>query len=269
MGRAMELISGSVDVSTLAFQQVENAAPNVTQIRNFASGRAHVTNAWVNSGAGAHDVVLQVKSPQGHDNVTGLMLGTQDQVVKRLMPGYAELEVFAQDNLEVSISDPATAHVVVESLLVDYENLPGGDARLATWAEVEPRIKRLLGCRVNLTSGADAGEYSGAVAINALDDQFKANQDYAILGYSVDTAGASIATIGIQSADFANYRLGGPASLDSIETRDLFVQMGEERGVGCIPIFNAANKFNTIVDCLDVTTATTFQVVFNLAWLTT
>jgi hypothetical protein len=265
----MELISGSNAVSTLAFQQVANAAPNVTQIRNFASGRAFVTNAWLQSAAGGADVVLQVKSPQGHDNVTGLMMGTQDQVVKRLMPGYAELEVFAQDNLDVSISDPGVGNVCVESLLVDYENLPGGDARLASWAEVSPRIKRLLGVRVNLTSGGTAGQYGGAVAINALDDQFKANQDYAILGYSVDTAGATIASIGIQSADFANYRLGGPASLDAIETRDLFVQMGEERGVGCIPLFNAANKFNTIVDCLDVATATSFQVVFNLAWLTT
>jgi hypothetical protein len=268
MGRALEIISGFNATSTLAFQPVTNSAPNTTAIRNYPdSSSAHLIQAWLQS-AGGNDVQMRITSPRMHDNV-GIQLQSTDNFAEPLMADDAKEMVYAQDVLNVSISDPGVGNVVVETCMIHYDNLPGSDSRLYSWAEIKPRIRHLMGIPVTITTGGTAGEYSGAATINSLVDQLKANQDYAILGYNVDTAGVSVATIGITSADFANLRIGGPAIVTPIETRQWFVNESEKLGVGIIPVFNAANKNTTIVDCVDTATATTFNVTFNCALLTT
>lgn len=269
MGRALEVRSGFNAVSTLAFQPVTDSGADTTAIRNYPDGsRADLVQAWVNS-AGGTDVSLQVKSPRMHDNVDGITMLAPNQEPKRILPTYLSELVYAQDVLEVSLSDPGVGNVVVESLLFHYTNLPGTDARLEQWATVSPRVRHMLGVPVALTSGATPGQYSGAVPINNTVDQFKANQDYAILGATVATAGASFTTIGITCADFGNLRIGIPASIDPIETRDYFIDLSNDVGFGCVPIWNAANKGNFIVDVVDTAAATTATVTFLMALLTT
>lgn len=270
MGRALEVISGFNAVSTAAFQTVANSAPNTTSIRNFADpATAQLIQAWMAGGGDSANTVLRITSPRLHDNVVGIELTPGLNRARRMIPPWANELVYAQDTLQVAISDPGVGNVVVETLLINYDNLPGSAARLYSWDEIKPRIRFLMGIPVTIVSGATAGQYSGAAAINSLVDQLKANQDYAILGYQVEEAGATIATVGITSADFANFRLGGPASLDPIETRGWFIDLSNDLGLGCIPVFNAANKNTTIVDVIDTATATTFNIVFNCALLTT
>lgn len=270
MGRALEVISGFNAVSTAAYQIVTNSAPNTTSIRNFPGpATAQLIQAWMAGGGDDANASLRITSPRLHDNVVGIQLAPGSNKSKRMLPPWANELLYAQDTLQVAIADPGVGNVVVESLLINYDNLPGSDARLFSWAEIKPRIRFLMGIPVTVTSGGTAGQYSGAAAINSLVDQLKANQDYAILGYQVEEAGATFCTVGIQSADFANFRLGGPATLDPLETRGYFIDLSNDLGLGCIPVFNAANKNTTIVDVIDVATATTATVVFNCALLST
>src|SRR5207253_232823 len=115
------------------------------------------------------------------------------------------------------------------------------------------RIVHISGCEVDLTTGGTAGDYGGAAAINTTFDQFKANTDYAIIGYNTDIACCSV---GIRSADFANLRVGGPGTNNKIETRDWFVRMSNAMNLPMIPVFNAANKAGTLVDLVHNATST-------------
>lgn len=269
MGRALEVRSGFNAVSTAAFQPVTDSGADTTAIRNYPDGsRADLVQAWANSVGGA-GVQLQVKSPRMHDNVDGITLETPNNVAARIMPDNVSELVYAQDILEVSLADPGIGNVCVESLLFHYTNLPGTDARLEVPEAVKPRIRHLLGVPVALTSGATPGQYSGAVPITANVDQFKANQDYAILGYQLEGVGVTFATIGITCADFGNLRIGMPGSTDPRETRNYFGELSADIGFGCIPIWNAANKGNFIVDVIDAAAATTATVTFLMALLTT
>jgi len=279
MGRALEVISGFVASSTTApvFTPVTNAAGNTTAIRNYPdSSRADIIQAWILGDTSAVENELRITSPRMHDNVVGITLIGGDQASPTipgagapLMSSYVNELVYAQDVLTVALAEAGATNQQNESLLVYYQNLPGTDARLATWPEIKPRVRHQLGVEVAITTGGTPGEYGGAVAINALDDQFKANQDYAILGYTCDAIGVSVSTLGITSADFGNLRLGGPVSVPAIETRDWFIRLSEDLGEPCIPIFNAANKATTIVDAVDTVAASTFTVTLLLALLTT
>jgi hypothetical protein len=121
-----------------------------------------------------------------------------------------------------------------------------------------------MGTEVAVTTGATAFQYGGSAAINATFDQFKANTDYAILGYVTDTA---VMTITVKSADFGNLRCGGPGTNNKIETRDWFVRLGVDNGLPCIPVFNSANKANTIVEACTSQTSTAITVTFLCAQL--
>lgn len=269
MGRALEVRSGFNAVSTALFQPVTDSGADTTAIRNYPDGaRADLVQAWGN-GTGDASVQLQVKSPRMHDNVDGITLEMPKNRAARIMPDNVSELVYAQDVLEVSLADAGVGNVVAESLLFHYSNLPGTDARLEVPAAVTPRIRHLLGVPVTLTSGGTPGQYSGAVPINNDVDQFKANQDYAILGYQLQNGGLTFSTIGITCADFGNLRIGMPGSIDPIETRNFFGELSADIGFGCVPIWNAANKGNFIVDVLDVAAGTTAVVTFLMALLTT
>lgn len=270
MGRALEVVSGFNAVSTAAFQTVTNSAPNTTAVRNFPDpATAQLVQAWMSGTGDFANAVLKVTSPRMHDNVIGMEFTGGANKPKRMMSCFANEVLYAQDTPTVAISDPGVGNVACESLLYHYDNLPGTDARLYSWPEISARIRYLMSIPVAVTSGGTAGQYSGAVAINSLVDQLKANQDYAILGYQTEEAGTTFNTVGITSADFGNLRLGGPASLDPIETRDYFIDLSNDLGIGCIPVFNAANKNTTIVDVQDTSTAVTATIIFYCALLRT
>jgi hypothetical protein len=123
-----------------------------------------------------------------------------------------------------------------------------------------------MGTEVDITTGGTSGDYGGAVAINNTFDQFKANIDYAILGYVTDTA---MLSVGVRSPDFGNLRVGGPGTNNKIDTRNWFTNLNLKTGLPTIPVFNAANKSGTLVDVVHNTTSTGVVVTFLCAQLTT
>jgi hypothetical protein len=260
MGVAMEIISGKA-TNPSAYTALTMSTGDSASIRNFNPGAtAQLVDFW---GLGATKGSIRIRSPRLHDNVQGIKapFGAANPVP--LMTGYHRENLYAQDNLTLEIIDTGT-ETDMASFLMYYSDLPGSQARLYSWAEILPRVVHLSGCEVDLTTGGTAGDYGGAAAINTTFDQFKANTDYAILGYSTDTA---VLSVGIRSADFGNLRIGGPGTNNKIETRDWFVRLNQTLNLPTVPVFNAANKAGTLVDLVHNATSTAVVVTFLCAQL--
>jgi hypothetical protein len=263
MGKAMEVVSGFATNPSTTFTALTMGTGDSASVRNFPNNaRAYIFDQWAYGTTAGY---IRTTSPRIHDNVEGITLRHGAATTRSLWSEYDKELLYPQDTLSFSITGGASETDVMTSLIY-YEDLPGTDARLYNWTEIDARALHLSGVRVSITSGGTAGQYSGSVAINSLVDQFKANTDYAILGYQVQTA---VATIGIKSADFGNLRVGFPGTTEVIDTRSFFVDLNRQIGKPTIPVFNAANAGNTIVDCIDFTTATTFVVTLECLELST
>lgn len=257
----MEVLGGRVTNpgATLTAWTVNTGNSLTVRSFDFASG-AFLLNAW---GQWGTDGRLRIRSPRMHDNVQGIRLVGDTGDVRALLPPYMRQRLYPQDTLIVEQSGSAAA-VDVGALVVYYQDLPGVSARLATWDEIAPRIANYLTVEQNLTTGATAGDWGGEQAITADFDVLKANVDYAILGCEVDAAAT---TVGIRGPATGNLRVGIPAALDQVETRDFFVRLSMATGLPAIPVFNAADRAGTLVDISAVATAAARNVGLILAEL--
>lgn len=261
MGAAMEVITGRAVNPSSTFTAVTMGTGDSNAIRNFLPGQsAFLTDFWA---LGATKGNVRIRSPRLHDNVQGIKASYAAATPVSVYNEWCQELLYAQDSLTIELTGDA-ADTDMTSLLIYYTDLPGAAARLYSWEAIEPRIQHVMGTEVDITTGGTKGDYGGAVAINATFDQFKANQDYAILGYVTDTA---MCTVGVRSADFGNLRVGGPGTNNKLDTRDYFIRMSKQNGVPMIPVFNAANKAGTLVDVVHNTTATAVTVTFLCAQL--
>lgn len=260
MGVAMEIISGRA-TNPASYTAVTMATGDSASVRNFNPGAsAYLCQAWA---LGATKGSVRVRSPRLHDNVQGIKANFAAATPVPLLCEYNTEALYAQDSLTIEIIDAGT-ETDMASLLMYYTDLPGTNARLYRWEEIDPRIQHVMGTEVDITTGGTAGDYGGAVAINNTFDQFKANTDYAILGYVTDTA---MLSVGVRSADFGNLRVGGPGTNNKIDTRNWFVDLARTSRLATIPVFNAANKAGTLVDVVHNATGTAVVVTFLCAQL--
>lgn len=260
MGKAMEIITGRA-ANPSSYTAVTMATGDSATVRNYPQGNeAFFLQAWAQ---GATLGNMRIRSPRLHDNVQGIKASFAAATPVPLFDEHLKEMLQPQDNLTIEIIDAGTETDML-SMLMYYDNLPGTDARLYDWATIKPRIVHTMGTEVDITTGGTAGDYGGATAINATFDQFKANTDYAILGYVTNTA---MCSVGVRSADFGNLRVGGPGTNNKIETRNWFTRQSDENGLPCIPVFNAANKSNTLVDIATTQTSTAVTVTFLCAQL--
>jgi len=185
--------------------------------------------------------------------------------VAPLMPyGYAQ-KLISQDTLVVEITGSAVAGDFEQfGALLWYANLPGSDARLTTRQDVIARMVNILTVENTITTGAGGG-YTGEESINAEFDLLKANTDYALLGYLVDT---ECAVVRWRGADTANLGVGGPGneSLRHI-TSHWFAMLSDAFGLPLIPIINSANKGNVLIDVVQDENAAAVTVTSILAEL--
>lgn len=263
MGLAMEVINGFATNPGATFTAVTNSTGDSTAVRSHPeSAPAYLLDAW---GLGATAGQLRVRSPRMHDNVNGITVNVPAASPQSLFSEWVRQLLYSQDTLTVERTGGG-GEVDTTAILAYYTDLPGTSARLHRWPEISQRIRHILSVPVSVTSSATDGQYSSSVAINATADQFKANQDYALLGYLNP---GSFSSVGVRGPDFGNLRVGGPGSTSPIETRDWFIRISEDNGLPCIPVFNAANKASTLVDVTDVGGAATVTVTFFMALLNT
>jgi hypothetical protein len=187
-----------------------------------------------------------IKSPKLHDNVQGIRNTIiSGDVSPRWVPGVWQ-KLYPQDNLTLELSGSSTSgHIEQAALLIYYNNLDGVNARLINTATLMQRFVNMWTTEVAVSPGT-AGGYSGQVAINSLFDQFKANTDYALIGYTVDTVCAVARFLG---ADFGNLGVGGPGlAAAPWVTERWFIDLSQRLNVPLIPVFNSANKQSLLVD---------------------
>lgn len=246
MGKAMQVVSGFVTAPSTTFTAWGLGSGDSLSVRNCPDGaQIHLMNMWADNQAAGF---LRVRSALLHDNVIGITAGILISEVFPLLPMGLGQSLKSQDLLIVEQTGSAVAGDIESgSLLIYYEDLPGADARLATYDQIKNRIESFMTVTNTLSSGT-AGGYSGEEAINAEVDQFKANRDYALLGY---LNGAECCTIGWRGPDTSNLRVGGPGHEVARDvTANWFVSLSLASGKPCIPIINAANKAATLIDCV-------------------
>jgi hypothetical protein len=257
MGRALEIISGLVTAPGATLTALTMAAGNSATVRNAAlSSQVALLDTWAfNNAAG----VWRIRSPKLHDNVQGnryrIPAASPNSLV---VPGLWQ-RLVPQDNLTLELSGSAVGGQIEQAqLLIYYSDLPGAQARLIGTQELMGRTVNMWTTEIDITPGA-AGGFSGQVAINSTFDQFKANTDYALVGYNVDTVCGAVRFTG---PDFANLGVGGPGPLVSRWPTDrYFYWLTKEVGINLIPVFNSANKFGTLVDVVQNQAAAAVKVV--------
>ena len=244
MGKALQVVSGFVTAPDTTLTAWTMGAGDSLSVRSTPEGvPIHMLNMWADNQTTG---VLRVRSPLLHDNVIGISATVVATEVLPLMPMGVGQILRPQDLLIVLQSGSATAGDIESgALLIYYDDLPGANARLETWDNVRNRIESYMYVPNTLACGT-AGGYSGEEAINAEQDQWKANRDYALLGYLTSV---ECCTIGWRGPDTSNLRVAGPGTVEHRDiTANWFIGLSVSSGKACIPIINAANKAATLID---------------------
>lgn len=244
MGAALELLAGFVTAPSTTFTALTMGSGNSATIRNTREGKKiSLLQAWADNQAAGN---FRIRSPKLHDNVQGIRLGVVASEVCPLLPIGASQRLYAQDVLTLELTGSAVGgDIESAAVLVYYEDLEGIAARLITADDLAKRMIHIFTVENTLALGT-AGGYSGEEALNVEFDQFKANTDYALLGYLVSVECAAVRWRG---SDTGNLGVGGPGTevLRHLTSR-WFVMLSTELNMPLIPVFNSANKAGILID---------------------
>jgi hypothetical protein len=257
---AYEVVTGRVVNPGAAFTALTPNTGQTFTVRDFPeSSIAVIEGVWTQQAtAGA----VRIRSPRLHDDVQGINLRSSTSP-RNLFGDEYEQRLFPNDPLRFDLIGGA-AETDAAAILLYYRDLGGVTARVETWESIKPRIVDLMGQVVAVAGPATSGDWSGGTAINATNDNLKADTDYAVLGYEVDAECLAVALAG---TDTGNLKLGGPGSLESIETRDWFVGLSKSHMTPHIPVINSNNRGSTLVFVDRITAAGTVNVSLILARL--
>lgn len=261
MGKAFEIVTGRALNPGATLTAVTVNTGDSLQVRSTPEGQNPLLyGIWASAAtAGA----VRLRSNRLHDPTQGIRYVVPAALQRNFMPDEAETRLYSQDILTLEVSGGG-AETDAAAIAVYYPDLPGSDARLATWEQVMPAIEEYATIEVAVAGPGTAGDWSAGTALNATNDLMKANADYAVLGYQT---GTSVLAVGLRGSDVANLRVGGPGPTESIETRDWFVSLSKAHGRPCIPIINQANRASTLAFVAHTTAGGTVTVDFTVARL--
>lgn len=208
----------------------------------------------------------QLVFPTGHDTTRGLRVGVVASEVDFRLPLGMPVEVQPQELLSVTIAGSNTAGDVEQGcFMVHYPDLPGVTQRLMTFDQVRSRTKSLV--TVNLTIAATAGPaWTGAELITAESDLLRANQDYAVLGISVETECLAVA---LRGPDTGYVRIGVPGNDtdDPYFGPNFFGLLSRAYDLPFIPVINSGNKASTYLEAAQDENGTDVACTIHLAQL--
>jgi hypothetical protein len=223
------------------------------------TSKAYLEQLWA---SGATVDFVRVRSPRLHDANQGIRVWIGSTPRRSLLPWSNQEVLYPMDTPIVEIDATGIASNGICAQYA-YDDLPGVQPRLATWAEVESRIVHIMGCEVDVTSGA-IGAYGASAALNSAFDNFEAGADYAWIGY---TLSVPCLAIGLTGKDTGNLRIGGPGGNDNYETTNYFAAWSQAVGKPRIPIIAANNKQSTVLQNVDIAAGTVSKVTLFLAQL--
>jgi len=243
VGRALELLAGSATAPSTTFTALTAFTGTTFNVRSFGEGgRAWLAQMWAD-----HQVAgaFRIRSPRMHDNVQGVRLQSAIGRVQPLLPPHTRQPVYPSDQLTAEITGSAVAgDAEVGAALIYYEDLPGIDAQLASPEDVLPNIAHVVGVLNSISKAATIG-FSGEEAIDE-NDLLKSGKSYAILGAYTDVEASVVRYRGPATG---NLGVGLPGEPDlAHHTTQWFVSISESLGLPCIPVFNAGDRDNTLID---------------------
>ena len=194
IGAALELLTFTDTApDTASFAAMAAATGNSNTIRNTELSRAiRLVSMWADFQGKSGAASVRVRSPKLHDNVQGLRFDVVASELEPLWPMGLSERLWSQDELTIECTGSDTAaDIETLCMLLYYEELPGIVARLISPDELMRRMTHFSVVENTLALGTGGG-YSGEEAINAEFDQFKANKDYALVGYQVDVECAAV-----------------------------------------------------------------------------
>ena len=273
MGAALETLpvyvtslTGSTTFNTVTYNTGQSGT-----IRSYEAGSAaYLEDVW--AAALAHPFQLSIKSPRMADQTKGLLMaGTSLNAAasadifnpQTLMPGFLTQRVYSTDILTVS-ANGTSSDTFVGTLNVRYENLGGVTARLATWGQIYPNIRNMVGILVQPTASSTAGVLGTGVALNSVDDRLWADTDYALCGMLSNVPLTAICVTGV---DVGNLQVGCPGFWNQADGADFFVRASNTYQTPHIPVFNSNNKGGIFISTADVAGATAANVTLIFAQL--
>ena len=248
MGHALEVISCQATAPGASGANAAAVAGNSLVVRDtrkpvriLASWGFHqANNGW-----------FRLTSPLMHDAVVGITQSRSNDTAAGPVGGVMvpPQELYAQDTLIANIAGSATAgDIETDSFLVEYDDLPGVDGRYISPDECAKRAVNIYESRFTLTL-TGAGGYTGSEAVNADQDQFKANTDYAWVGCNFNLPGSTqgVTTFRMVAPDYGNLGIGMPCNVDMDQAQDFWWHLSKIHGRPLIPVFNSANKALTFI----------------------
>lgn len=246
MPAGLEVIAGQATAPGATFTGLTMNAGNTLTVRNASlNADVRLIQMWAKNQAAG---VFRIRSPKLHDNVQGIRVRNPAAAVIEMLPWATFQKLVPQDVLIAEITGSAVGGQFEQgAALLYYSDLPGQAARLTTVQDVQQRGVNIFTVESTITPGAGGG-YSGSQAINANFDLWKANTDYALLGYRVDTRCAVVRWTGI---DTGNLGVGGPGEPAIADvTENWFAWLSQYQNKALIPVFNSANKFGIFTDIM-------------------
>lgn len=268
MGAALHCLTASkANITGGAFESLSAAGGDSLSIFSFPSGSsAYLLTAWAIDSDSAAE--FDIRSPRLHDNVRGIRVATTPLApgavatngAQILLPRYVRQPLYSADTLIEEVNGTAGDDAVL-SQLIYYENLPGIDADLVSWQEIQARIVNIVGIKVAPTASATPGTFGATVALNASDDRLQADLSYALLGY---TTTIPFATLRVKGPNTGNLGVGGPGMIDGFITANWFVNLSRDFNMPLIPVIAANNRGTTNIDIVDgeASTAPTIDLIF-------
>lgn len=260
MPRAIQTISGFSTAAGAGTNVATPAPGDSFNVPSFAVGNgARLLQAYAN---GATTDFVRFRSPRMHDANQGLRVRVGTQLSAELLPWEVSEVLYPSDTpvVEIDATGAGTGSVLVH---YEFDDLAGVQPRLAGLADIQSRVIHIMGCEVDVTSGA-IGAWGNSAPINGNFDNFEAGADYALIGYTLTTGCSGIAVTG---KDTGNLKIGGPGQVDPLRTSRYFIEMSELTGRSCIPIIAANNKSSTVLQNVDIAAATASKVTLFLAQL--
>lgn len=256
----VDLHNTATSAATLTNGTVTNSGDPL-QIRAFKdSGVASLENICLQGATPPRRV--RVLSPRLHDNVTGLNLTALESPTEFLIAAEIFQTMYSADTLTVQL-DAAASSDTLAALFIYYSDLPGINANLYTWPQIQNRIIDIKPVEVDCTSSGTIGTWVDTV-ITTTDNQLKANYEYAVLGF---TESANLTCVALKGPATGNLRIGCPAASPTLRLTDYFVFQSQQGNRPYIPVFNANDRGATYVSVAANTASVTSNVIMICARL--
>jgi len=267
MGYALVLNSASkanITGGTFADSLSANTGDSLA-VPNFVNGGARITHMWgIDSDSVMEGELLYTRYESVHDQQHGLRFeiaslsptGAAAVAAHTILKPPFTVDVFSGDTATISVSGTAADDVLV-SWLTEFDDLPGVRATFTDWQTVQSLKTTTIGLNQVPVASATPGAYGASRALNADDTRLSADKYYAILGCSVQT---QVTTISLTSTTWGGQRIGLPVGVLDLDTTYWFVDQSIARGKPLIPVINANDAGNVLVQVADGEASTSPKV---------